>query len=80
MMLGAAGCTVTPNLDSKFGHAVNAAKAQQTINPTAGLSTDPVTGIDGTSAKESIERYQNTFKEPPPTFDILFGGTGIRSR
>lgn len=80
VMTSITGCTATPNLDSRFGYAVNAAKAQQTINPTASLNTDPVAGIDGTSAKESIDRYHNTFKEPPPAFEILFGGSGIRSR
>lgn len=69
------GCTTTPNLDSKFGNAVNAAKAQQIINPDASKNADPVAGLDGTPAKDSIERYQNTFKEPPPTFEI-FGITG----
>ena len=75
MMLGMGGCNVTPNYDSKFGYAVNAAKAQQTLNPDAALNRNPVDGLDGTSAKLSVERYQNTFKEPPPTFEIFFGGT-----
>jgi hypothetical protein len=75
MALGA--CTpTTPYLDANFGHAVNAAKAQQIINPEAGKNTDPVAGLDGTSAKESIERYHSTFKEPPPTFDIFVGSAG----
>jgi hypothetical protein len=73
------GCTTTPYLDSRFGSAVNAAKAQQTINPDASRNTDPVAGLDGTPAKDSIERYQNTFKEPPPTFEI-FGITGGAAR
>jgi hypothetical protein len=67
------GCTTTPVYDSKFGNAVNAAKAQQTISPDASRNTDPVAGLDGTPAKDSIDRYQNTFKEPPPTFEIFFG-------
>ena len=67
------GCATTPHLDSRFGHAVNAAKAQQMINPDASRNSDPVMGLDGTPAKDSIDRYQNTFKEPPPTFEIFFG-------
>ena len=75
------GCaTTTPHLDSRFGHAVNAAKAQQTINPDASRNTDPVAGLDGTPAKDSIDRYQHTFKEPPPTFEIFFGGPAGGSR
>lgn len=66
------GCTTTtPHLDSKFGHAVNAAKAQQTLNPEASKNTDPVAGIEGTPAKESIDRYHDTFKAPPPTFEVI---------
>lgn len=74
------GCTTTPVYDSKFGNAVNAAKAQQTINPDASRNTDPVAGLDGTPAKDSIDRYQNTFKEPPPSFEIFFGAPAGGSR
>lgn len=70
------GCTTTPHLDSRFGHAVNAAKAQQTLYPEASKNTDPVAGIDGTSAKESIDRYHDTFKAPPPTFNVININTG----
>lgn len=72
------GCstTTTPHLDSKFGHAVNAAKAQQTLNPEASKNTDPVAGIGGTPAKESIDRYHDTFKAPPPTFDVITINSG----
>jgi len=81
VLLGLAigGCTTTPELDSRFGHAVNAAKAQQTINPDASRNTDPVAGLDGIAAKESIDRYQNTFREPAPAFEV-FGGTGGSGR
>ena len=66
----------TPYFDAHFGNAVNAAKAQQTLNPYAWKNQDPVFGIDGTAAKESMDRYHNSFKEPPPSFDIFFGSTG----
>jgi hypothetical protein len=75
-----AGCNASPTFDSHFGYAVNSAKAQQTLNPNASLNTDPVVGLDGTPAKDSIGRYQQTFKEPPPTFEIFFGGQGLQSR
>ena len=73
------GCTTTPYLDSRFGDAVNTAKAQQIINPDASKNADPVAGLDGTPAKDSIDRYEKTFKEPPPTFEI-FGITGGAGR
>jgi hypothetical protein len=69
------GCTppTTPNLDSRFGYAVNAAKAQQTLNPDASRNADPVAGLGGQPSKDSIDRYHNTFKEPPSTFSIGSG-------
>jgi len=72
-----AGCaSSTPYLDSKFGQAVNAAKAQQTINPEASRNTDPVAGVSGAVAKESMGRYLDSFKAPPPTFTVVTPGVG----
>ena len=68
--------TSTPYLDSRFGYTVNTAKALQTINPEASRNTDPVAGLDGNSAKESIDRYQDSFKAPQRTFDIFLGTSG----
>lgn len=65
----------TPYLDAHFGQAVNTAKAMQTINPEASRNTDPVTGMDGPSAKESVDRYHDSFKAPVQTFDV-FGTSG----
>jgi hypothetical protein len=77
LVCAASGCeSTTPRLDSRFGDSVNAAKAQQTINPDASRNPDPVAGLDGTAAKDSIDRYQNTFKQPPPTFTIINVGGG----
>ncbi len=72
--------TSTPYFDSRFGYTVNTAKALQTMNPDASRNSDPVAGIDGTSAKESIDRYQNSFKEPPRTFDVLLGTSSSGGR
>lgn len=60
-----AGCApTTPRLDSKFGNAVNQAKAQQTINPDASRNTDPVAGIDGQAANAIIDRYHKAYETP----------------
>lgn len=72
-------CSSTPYLDSRFGEAVNMAKAQQTINPEASQDMDPVTGIDGKAAKEGMDRYHESFQKPPSTagiltIDVLGGG------
>lgn len=59
------GCaTTTPNLDAKFGDAVNQAKAQQTINPDASRNTDPVAGIDGQAANAIIDNYHKVYASP----------------
>ena len=75
-----AGCaTRTPVLDEHFGEAVNAAKAQQTINPDASMNTDPVTGVGGQAADAAVDRYHKSFTQPPITpniFNIGIGSSG----
>lgn len=68
-----AGCASrsTPEWDAHFGEAVNMAKAQQTINPNASQNRDPVKGIDGRAARESIERYEASFTKPPPPANVF---------
>jgi hypothetical protein len=68
-----AGCATepAPYMESRLGEAVNTARVQQTINLEASKNTDPVAGMDGTSAKTSIERYYRSFEAPPPTFTII---------
>jgi hypothetical protein len=74
-----AGCasTTTPVYDQSFGQAVRMARAQQTINPDASRNTDPVAGIDGVAAKESIGVYRDSYKAPPPTFNVINIGGGL---
>ena len=75
-VLGLSGCaSTTPQLDSAFGRTVNQAKVQQTLNPGAASTANPV-GLGGTPARESIERYHDSFRAPPPTFEIIFGTAG----
>lgn len=73
-----AGCaSTTPNLDARFGQAVLAARAQQTINPAASLNPDPVSGLDGRAAREAMGRYHDSFKTPPPSFNVINIGGSI---
>ncbi|MDO8769805.1 MAG: hypothetical protein Q7K57_14085 [Burkholderiaceae bacterium] len=72
------GCasTTTPELDAKFGDAVRAAREAQTLNPNASANKDPVLGLDGNAAVNAIDRYQDSFKSPPKTFEVInIGGT-----
>lgn len=73
-----AGCTTaTPNYDAKFGDAVRNALVQQTINPDAGKKPDPVAGMDGKAARETMLLYQGTFREPPPVVNVINIGGGV---
>lgn len=71
------GCaSSTPQFDSTFGDAVNAAKAQQTINPEASLNNVPPDGLDGEAANALMDRYHKSFERPPVTGNIFNIGVG----
>ena len=72
-----AGCSsTTPRLDAHFGEAVVAARALQTINPGASLNSQVVIGLDGKAAADAMARYHESFKNPPPTFNVINIGSG----
>lgn len=77
VLTGCAASSSTPNYDAKFGDAVRAARMQMTINPEAGQSADQVAGMDGKSAKEGVNRYQDSFKAPPPVTNVINIGGAI---
>ncbi len=57
-----AGCTSTaPYLDWNFRYATTTLIQQQTLNPEAGKSTDPVQGLDGPAAINVMGGYQRSF-------------------
>jgi hypothetical protein len=74
-----AGCstTTTPHYDARFGDAVRDAKRKMTINPDAGKTADPVTGMDGRASRETMVRYKDSFKAPPPVVNVINIGGGI---
>ncbi|MEJ6022095.1 hypothetical protein [Ramlibacter sp. PS4R-6] len=69
-----AGCaatkTATPNYDLRFGSAVREARARMTLNPAAATG-DAVAGMDGRAAHEAQERYQESFRAPPPVVNVI---------
>jgi hypothetical protein len=75
----AAGCaeTVTPRYDALFGASVREARLAMTIDPAAGTRSDDGRGIDGRAAKETVKRYQDSFKEPPPVTNVINIGGAI---
>lgn len=76
-----AGCatSTTPNYDARFGDAVRQARQTMTLNPTAGTTAAAPTGIDGKAAREASERYQESFKKPPPVVNVINIGGAIGS-
>jgi hypothetical protein len=69
----------TPNWDTAFGESVRMATAQQTLNPDASRNTDPVSGIDGAAARETIKLYEKSFTKPEPQPNVFtIGVSGAR--
>ena len=65
-------CIATsPRLDARFGDSVNVAKAQQTLNPDASRNRNVVAGMDGKAAQETVVRYRESFKSPPPPANVF---------
>jgi hypothetical protein len=78
LCLLAACASVTPNYDAKFGDAVRIARKTQTLNPTAPSQADPALGLDAQAAVHALGRYEESFKTPPRTFEVINIG-GARS-
>ena len=72
------GCvaTTSPYLDSRFGAAVERNSSLQTRDPEAGANHLSPEGMDGIAAKNAVDRYHNSFRQPPPQQNILSIGIG----
>ena len=73
------GCvSETPLYDAKFGDAVNAAKAQQTIHPDAPNKVHKPSGLDGRAAKNVMDNYHKDSEKPkaPPNIFTIGVGSG----
>jgi len=55
--------STTPNWDARFGIDTRMVLTQQIMNPGAARNTDPVSGMDGRSARTAYERYQKASVE-----------------
>ena len=51
-----------------------------TLNPNAGANPDPVIGMDGRAARETVIRYQDSFKTPPPVVNVINIGGALGGR
>ncbi len=75
-----AGCAENRYREEEgFGDAVRAAKARQIINPDASRSTARPDGMDGHSAKATIDRYEKSFETPPAPVNVFTIGVGSGS-
>jgi len=64
-------------IESTLGESLAQTKASQTLNPEASLNTDPVTGLDGQSATNAINSYEQSFKsQASPLTGAGAGGNG----
>lgn len=79
----AAGCeTLTPRLDAGFGDAVNVAKARQALDRAAPQrnASRMVAGVDGVVARDVMDRYHKSFRDPEPqTSAFTIGVSGSSS-
>lgn len=76
-----AGCagTMTPNLDQRFGESTRAALSSQNANPQAPVAKATVAGLGGEAAAATVDRYNRTFKQPPPQVNVFSIGVGSGS-
>jgi len=76
------GCqSLTPEFDANFGTSVTALRAQQTADPDAPTKNQSksVEGLDGRAARESLDRYYKSFREPPPKPPTFVIGVGDKN-
>jgi len=73
-----AGCVaIHPEVDQRYGQALTAARDAQTFNPQASRNPRADSGIDGRAAKETIDRYVDSYKAPPPVTNVINIGGGL---
>lgn len=68
-----------PRYEREFGQSVRNTMQAQIINPNASKNQDPVKGLDGRAARDSINSYQKSFTKPVPqpnVFNFGVGGAG----
>jgi hypothetical protein len=71
------GCvSIYPEVDERHGDAVRAATRAQILNPQGSGNAAIAPGIDGRAAKETMDRYVDSFKAPPPNVNVInIGGS-----
>lgn len=78
-LLAVAGCApTTPTFDRHFGESGRVLQAQQTRNPEAPVANRDrmADGMDGRAAKQALDRYQQSFGNPPRQTNVFTIGVG----
>ncbi len=65
-----------PRYEAEFGDATRSTLRAQIINPDAGNNPDPVAGLDGRAARDAVNSYQKSFREPQPSENVFNIGVG----
>ena len=68
-----------PRYEAEFGSATRATLRAQFVEPDAGNNPNPVAGLDGRAARDTINNYQKSFAEPKPTENGFNIGVGNKS-
>jgi len=64
LMFVVEGCAPSPTiLHPAFGQSVNDFKQAQILNPSAQGSVEPVEGLQGVAANNTIKKYEKTFSK-----------------
>jgi hypothetical protein len=53
-------------LDRNWGKSVETAKYNQILNPEAGKTVEPVSGMDGEAGEKSVQKYRESFEKEAP--------------
>ena len=81
--LGCAGNTAQREtmLDKHWGSSFESAKYNQILNPDAGKNLDPVVGLDGPAAGQTLDKYRGEFKGKPSkkVYNLNLGTIGSSS-
>ena len=67
-------------LGENWGTAYQTAKQNQTLNPEAGETLDPVVGTEGTAAATAMETYRQTFEKPDAQMQKSVVTSGVQTR
>ena len=77
------GCTYHSRLKEDYGNSHGLVVANQKLDPEAGKSLEPVSGVDGIAAEKTMGKYQKGFEktEAPSLYTIgAVGSLGAQSQ